>query len=94
MIISRTALSQGCPYCKAGKPCPHNNLETRYPQLVKEWHPTKNIWFKLSEISPGSNTKVWWKCVSSHEWEATVGSRALNRNGCPSDKTYSKAQID
>ena len=31
---------------------------------------------------PYSSKKVWWKCSSGHEWQATIGSRNKG-NGCP-----------
>lgn len=30
------------------------------PELVKEWHPTRNGNLKPEEVSAGSNKKVWW----------------------------------
>ena len=33
-------------------------------------------------VKASSNKKVWWQCKKGHEWEATVGSRAMG-TGCP-----------
>jgi hypothetical protein len=55
-----------------------------YPQLVAEWHPTKNGLLSPDEISYGSQIRVWWKCGHGpdHEWQAVVGSRTSG-TGCP-----------
>lgn len=73
----------GCPYC-AGKKVLHgfNDLETIYPELAKEWHPTKNGRLTSSQVTYGSGKKVWWTCKNGHEWEASVCNRTKGR-GCP-----------
>ena len=35
-----------------------------------------------SQIVPGSNMKVWWKCGEGHEWQATIVDRNSGK-GCP-----------
>jgi hypothetical protein len=61
---------------------PNYNLYVLKPNLVKEWHPTKNAPLKPQEITPGSGKKIWWICSEGHEWQAAVYSR--NRgSGCP-----------
>ncbi|MCK4345758.1 MAG: zinc-ribbon domain-containing protein [Bacteroidales bacterium] len=57
-----------------------------HPDLVKQWHPTKNT-IKPSEILAGSNKKVWWKCPKGddHVWKASPNQR-LDKNkvrACP-----------
>lgn len=64
------------------KATPHYNLLAANPDLVKEWHPTKNIGIKPGELTPGSNRKVWWICSAGHEWKAAVSSRN-GGSGCP-----------
>ena len=32
------------------------------PELMKEWHPTKNKSLDPTEISKGANVDIWWKC--------------------------------
>ena len=51
------------------------------PELMAEWHPTKNEGLVPEDISHGSGRKSWWLCAKGHEWEATISSRP--RNGCP-----------
>ena len=59
-----------------------NSLAAQYPDLIAEWHPSKNGKDTPYDISKGSNKKVWWICSKGHEWEAVVSSRA-NGNSCP-----------
>jgi len=62
-----------------------NVLTNSNPELVKEWHPTKNN-IKPSEVSSHSEKQVWWQCFvnSNHIWEAQVNRRARGRKtGCP-----------
>ena len=58
-----------------------NNFSRSYPDIAKEWHPTKNT-FTPTEVTPKSGKRVWWLCDVSHEWQAPVYSRS-NGYGCP-----------
>ena len=82
-ICNRTGqLHSGCPYCANKKVLTgYNDLATTHPELAKEWHPTKNGNLKPTDITYGTNQKVWWMCKKGHEWKATIASRA-NGNGC------------
>jgi len=40
--ISRRSYGTGCPYCAGQSVCQDNCLQTKNPELSKEWHPTKN----------------------------------------------------
>ncbi|OLN24302.1 zinc-ribbon domain-containing protein [Desulfosporosinus metallidurans] len=40
----------------------YNDLATTKPEIVQEWHPTKNGNLKPSDVVAGSERKVWWKC--------------------------------
>ena len=58
------------------------NLSVMNPRLAKEWHPSRNGDLTPRNVTPGSGKKVWWICISGHEWQAPVYSR--NRgSGCP-----------
>ena len=41
-----------------------NDLQTLYPELAKEWHPTKNKKLTPAYVTAQSGHKVWWlgKC--------------------------------
>ena len=64
--------------------CPHcNTVAFCYPELIPEWHPTKNKktpW----DYKKHSNKKVWWICSDcEHEWPAVIYSRTQLETGCP-----------
>lgn len=42
-------------------------LDKLYPELVREWHPTKNKDLIPNVVMPGSDRKVWWICDKKHE---------------------------
>lgn len=78
----RTVKKTGCPYCSNKKVCIDNCLATTYPEIAKEWHPTKNNLNPIDVVA-GSNKVFWWKCKKGHEWEASSNSRTCNKAGCP-----------
>ena len=63
------------------KATPDYNLYALKPDLVKEWHPTKNVNLRPSDVTPGSGKKVWWICEAGHEWQAVIYSRSRG-SGC------------
>ena len=82
MISNRVRHERGCPYCSHQLPLPgENDFATMYPDLLKEWHPSKNN-CNPSELMPGTHKKVWWRCEKGHEWESEVKSR-VSGVGCP-----------
>lgn len=73
----------GCPYCAGKKVDPGvTDLAAKYPQLVPEWHPSKNGTLLPSQVMNGSRKRVWWLGACGHEWEATILNRR-NGSGCP-----------
>ena len=59
------------------------NFKNNYPNLVKEWHLTKNGSNKPEYFSHGSKARIWWQCSKNHEWEATIVNRTKGETGCP-----------
>ena len=83
-IAKRTVRKQGCPYCSNHKAWVGlNDFETKYPEIAKEWHPTKNGNLKPSDVTFGSGQKVWWKCPVGHEYQAVVRERGPGQTNCP-----------
>lgn len=84
-VESRTKNNgSGCPYCAGQKLLKgFNDLETRYPQIAAEWHKTKNGDLSPSDVMPGTNKKVWWKCSNNHEYYTSISSRTTQKSGCP-----------
>lgn len=65
---------------------PKANLETGsflavYPELAKEWHPTKNGELTPADVSKAAAVKVWWLCPNGHEYDCLVSARA-HGHGC------------
>lgn len=60
-----------------------NDLITLRPNLVLEWHPTKNGILMPQDTTCGSHKEVWWKCNKcGYEWKSSVNNRSRG-NGCP-----------
>ncbi|HLX87796.1 MAG TPA: zinc-ribbon domain-containing protein, partial [Acidimicrobiales bacterium] len=80
-IAGRKA-GQGCPYCSGHRVGQGNTLADLRPEIAAEWHPTKNPDIAPSQVTTGSNRRVWWLCERSHEWRAAVTNRTAG-SGCP-----------
>lgn len=88
-IDSRTIQGSGCAYCSGNKVLTGlNDLESKYPELIGEWHPTKNGALLPSRISHVSHLKVWWLGKCGHEWLAEVASRVVGK-ACPFCNNFS-----
>ena len=82
-VNTRTANHTDCPYCAGRLPWPgETDLASQYQDLVKEWHPTRNLPLTPEQVLPGSEKKVWWRCGQGHEWQAEIRSR-VSGCGCP-----------
>lgn len=84
-IYSRVA-GNSCPVCSGRLTITGvNDLQTRFPEVAKSWHPSKNLPLKPDAVSAGSSKKAWWICENdlSHEWQASIANRAKNASGCP-----------
>ena len=60
-----------------------NPFPLTHPQLIKEWHPTKNEWLRLNQFTKGSSKKAWWQCEKGHEWQAVIADRTRKQTRCP-----------
>ena len=82
-VHTRTGSGTGCPVC-AGKvvQAGDNDLATRFPELAREWHPTRNGSLTPEQVVSGGHRMVWWICEKGHEWRAQIKSRT-NGCGCP-----------
>ena len=72
----------GCPYCSGRRVGEDNNLLFLFPEIAKEWHPTKNKGLSPEDFTYGSHKEVWWLCPSGHAYEASLSNRAFG-TGCP-----------
>lgn len=81
--IASRAIGRGCAYCSGNKVLKgFNDLESQFPKIAKEWHPTLNGDLKPSEVVAGSKNKAWWLGRCGHTWEASIGSRTKLNRGC------------
>ena len=60
-----------------------DSLAFKFPELAREWHPTKNAPLTPAHVKPMSDISVWWICPDCHnEYKATIGHR-VSGTGCP-----------
>lgn len=82
-LICHRNKGSGCPFCASKKVLKdYNDLQTINPELTKEWNYQKNGSLTPSDVTVGSNKRVWWKCSMGHEWQATICNRNQG-NKCP-----------
>jgi len=74
---------RACLVCKNIIITKINSLNTLYPKISKEWHPTKNGKLTTNDVGVGISKKVWWKCKKNHVWQASIRSRTQRNNNCP-----------
>ena len=80
--IGNRTNGQGCPACASRGFLPGiNDICTKFPEIAKQWHPTKND-TTPDKVAGGSIKKYWWISSLGHEWCTTPNSRTRGRN-CP-----------
>ena len=80
-VFTRVNGDGNCPHCaQTGK-----SFAEKYPEVAKEWHPSKNGKLTPNDIPHGSAKKYWWLCSVNpdHEWQASAQNRGVNGSGCP-----------
>ncbi len=84
-VARRTSQRSSCPYCSGRLVIPgETDLQTMYPDIASEWHPTKNAPLLPSQVKPLSCQKVWWLGKCGHEWYSRIDNRSSsNKRGCP-----------
>lgn len=84
-VYTRTGSESGCPVCAGKLPLAgETDLASRYPNLAKEWHPSRNGGLTPEMVTVSSHRKVWWQCPAGHVWKAVVCSRTGPKKcGCP-----------
>ena len=89
-VYNRAILGAGCPYLSCDVWTGYNDLQTIYPRIAAQWHPTKNQ-TGPDQVSAFSTKMVWWIMPYDDpqyghfdfEWQATIASRTKGGNGCP-----------
>ena len=81
--VAHRAAGRNCPICSGRRVLiGYNDLEFTHPEIASEWNYDRNSLIP-SQVTLGSNAKVWWKCRYGHEWETTVALRTSQNTGCP-----------
>ena len=88
-VIASRNNGHGCPICSGHRPSKQNNLLAVFPEIAKEWHPTKNNDLSPEDFTSKSGAKVWWQCQldKSHEWQAKIEIRTKGQLKCPECKS-------
>lgn len=83
--VCNNKMKSGCPICTSKSVLAgYNDLQSQFPQIAAEWHPTKNGCVTPSMVVSGAHTKYWWLCPLGHEYTASPENRTkINGTGCP-----------
>ncbi|MBZ0120259.1 MAG: zinc-ribbon domain-containing protein [Sandaracinaceae bacterium] len=83
--VYQRAASPGCPFCLGRRVAPSTSLagrrDARCRKLTREWHPDNEL--APSDVVPGSNRRVAWRCGDGHEWSTSVANRFRLGSDCP-----------
>ena len=62
----------------------NKNSETvaDYPEIAKEWDYEKNSPLTPSDVTVGSNKKMWWICPKGHSYSTIPWNRIKKGSGC------------
>ena len=83
-VYSRTTLGTGCPVCTGRQALAgENDLATLYPNIAAQWDEEKNGALHPSNVTAGSNRRVWWRCEKGHSYRAVIAQRVQRGDGCP-----------
>ena len=76
-VNNRTSRDSGCPMCAGRLASVTNSVSSKFPDLVAQWHPTKNGDLTPDQVASTSHRRVWWKCPSGpdHEWKSECRTR-------------------
>lgn len=86
-----------CCYCSSHRVHELNSLASKFPDIAKEWHPTKNLDKSPNDFMPFSEKHVWWKCSKNptHVWKGSIGNRTNRGRGCSKcASTFSKISLE
>ena len=85
--VNNRERGRGCAVCGGRRVLAgFNDLATTEPRIAAEWHPTRNGDLAATDVTAGSNKRVWWLCPEGpdHEWQVSVANRTSPtvRSGC------------
>jgi hypothetical protein len=71
---------------------PSNSLVLNHPEVVNQWHPTRNADKNPENYTKGSKVWIWWKCLKGddHTFRARIHNRTSfsGRNKHPTSCPY------
>ena len=75
---------RNCPYCAGRKVwIGYNDLESQYPEIVKDWDYELNDNLKPTDVVCGSNKVVYWKCHKcGFQWKLSVIKNIKRKKKC------------
>jgi glutaredoxin/DNA-directed RNA polymerase subunit RPC12/RpoP len=84
-VNSRTANNVPCPYCSGRILTKENSFGGKYPELAKQWHPSKNGSLTPYSVFQSHSKSIWWQCPDhpEHEWKALIRTRLQGSGKCP-----------
>ncbi|TLU65079.1 hypothetical protein FE810_09130 [Thalassotalea litorea] len=59
------------------------SLKYLYPEIAKEWHPTKNGKQQPEHFQRGTDFKAWWECSNCRNVYKASISKRTSGTGCP-----------
>lgn len=80
--VRSRVIGNKCSICSSLMGQTDLRVEAIRPDLLKDWHPVRNLEAKFSDVRCNHQGKVWWICSMGHEWEASIPTR-LSGQGCP-----------
>lgn len=60
-----------------------NSIATLFPDVAKQWHPTKNGYITPEFVSAHTHKDFWWICSLGHEYLMTVKHKTEKGSRCP-----------
>lgn len=74
-----------CPFCYGRRTSVTNSLAALFPDVAREWHPTRNGNRTPEDVVAGTSKLAWWQCREDpeHIWKSTVQHRTTGGRGCP-----------
>lgn len=61
-----------------------DSLKSLYPDIAKEWHPTKNGNISPDQVLPETHDSYYWLCPKcGYTYKAMVKNRVRMKSGCP-----------
>jgi len=60
-------------------------LSVTHPELVEEWHRSRNGIYTPDDFTYGSQVAIWWQCPRDprHAWRARIEDRTVSGSTCP-----------